>query len=323
MPETNDPDRGADPIVQQPTLTAPPDLVANAVTLPVDPNRETVAPAPGAAPEIPGYQILAELGRGGMGVVYHAVQTRLGRPVALKMILAGEFAGSADRIRFMTEAEVVARLHHPNIVQLYEFNVHNGIPYFSLEFVDGGTLERRLARQPLPPAEAAALLETLARAVQYAHDHGVVHRDLKPSNILLEPLPRHGSDQAPAGGQSSHKHLHGNSSFGTLSCVVREAAVVPKVTDFGLAKSTAGSTGLTQSGAVMGTPSYMAPEQAEGKGREVGPAADVYALGAILYECLTGRPPFQAATPVYTIYQALYLLGVPPRRLQPNVPRYL
>ena len=322
MPETTDPARGADPIDAQPTVTLPPALEAVAVTLTVDGNRVALTQPPTRAPEIPGYQIIEELGRGGMGVVYHAVQVRLNRPVALKMILAGEFAGAAERVRFMTEAEVIARLHHPNIVQLYEFNVHNGVPYFSLEFVDGGTLERRLARQPLAPAEAAALLETLARAIQYAHDHSVVHRDLKPSNILLEPLPQNGSGP-PTGGQSSHRHLHGNSSFGTLSCVVRETAVVPKVTDFGLAKTSAGSTGLTQSGAIMGTPSYMAPEQAEGKGREVGPVADVYSLGAILYECLTGRPPFHAATPVDTIVQALNEEVVAPRRLQPNVPRDL
>src|SRR5579883_1713178 len=280
-----------------------------------------------AAPpaNVPGYEILSELGRGGMGVVFHARQTRLNREVALKMILAGEFAGTDARVRFLSEAEIVARLQHPNIVQLYEFNVHNGVPFFSLEYVAGGALDRKLAKQPLPPGEAAALIETLARAIHHAHERGVVHRDLKPGNILLQPRP------APSGGRPDRagppappRSFHGDASFGTLCCVIRDATYVPKVTDFGLAKSAAsGRDGLTRTGAVMGTPSYMAPEQAGGHTRDVGPAADTYALGAILYECLTGRPPFQAATPVDTVLQVVREDPVPPRRLHSKVPKDL
>jgi WD40 repeat protein/tRNA A-37 threonylcarbamoyl transferase component Bud32 len=235
---------------------------------------------------LPGYEILGELGRGGMGVVYKARQTRLNRLVALKMILAGRHAGEADLARFRTEAEAIARLQHPHIVQVYEVGEYDGIPYFSLEFCGGGSLERRLDGTPLPPPEAAALLESLALAAHAAHQHDIVHRDLKPANILL-------SDEGE-----------------------------PKLTDFGLAKRL-DAQGQTQSGAVMGTPSYMAPEQADGKSKGLGPAADVYALGAILYECLTGRPPFKAATPLDTLMQVIHDEPVPPSRLQPTVPRDL
>jgi WD40 repeat protein len=245
----------------------------------------------GAAPDVatatvPGYEILAELGRGGMGVVYRARQVQLGRVVALKMILAGGHAAGADLARFQAEAEAVARLQHPHIVQIHEVGAHAGLPFFSLEFCPGGSLEKKLAGTPLPPKEAAALMEKLARAMHAVHQKGVVHRDLKPANVLL-------------------------AEDGT-----------PKVTDFGLAKRL-GEAGQTQSGAVVGTPSYMAPEQAEGKGKEIGPAADVYALGAILYECLTGRPPFKAATPLDTILQVVTAEPVPPTRLQPRLPRDL
>jgi peroxiredoxin/tetratricopeptide (TPR) repeat protein len=276
-------------------------------------------------PEIPGYELVAELGRGGMGVVYHARQTRLNREVALKMILAGEFAAADVRLRFLAEAEVVAKLQHPNIVQLYEFNVFNGVPYFSLEYVGGGALDKKLAKQPLPPGEAAALIETLARAIHYAHERGVVHRDLKPGNILLQNCPASSVSEAgsSSGAHPSHRSLHGGSSFGTLSCVVRGTPFVPKVTDFGLAKCGAEGTGLTVTGAVMGTPSYMAPEQAGGRSRDVGPAADTYSLGAILYECLTGRPPFQSATPFDTVMQVVHEEPVPPKRLQSKVDRDL
>jgi serine/threonine-protein kinase len=208
-----------------------------------------------ARPAVPGYEVLGELGRGGMGVVYQARHIALDRVVALKMILRGEHEGPEQRRRFRTEAEAVARLQHPNVVQIHEVGEHDGLPFFSLEFCPGGSLERKLGGTPLPPREAARLVQTLALAMQAAHERGIVHRDLKPANVLL-------------------------AEGGT-----------PKVTDFGLAKKL-DESGQTPSGAVVGTPSYMAPEQAGGKGREVGPAADVYALGAILYECLTGRPPF-------------------------------
>jgi WD40 repeat protein/Tfp pilus assembly protein PilF len=246
-----------------------------------------------AASSPPGYQILAELGRGGMGVVYKARHHALQRIVALKMILGGGHAGGASLDRFRTEAEAIARLQHPNIVQIHEIGQHDGLPYFSLEFCDGGSLEKKLAGTPLPPREAAALVEKLARAMQAAHDKGVIHRDLKPANVLLA------------------------------------AEGTPKITDFGLAKKldaepgASPAAGLTQTGAVMGTPSYMAPEQAGGKSKELRPSCDIYALGAILYECLTGRPPFRAATPLDTIMQVVSEEPVPPAQLNAGVPRDL
>jgi WD40 repeat protein/tRNA A-37 threonylcarbamoyl transferase component Bud32 len=232
-----------------------------------------------------GYEILGELGRGGMSVVYKARQTHPARLVALKMILAGRHADPEQRARFLAEADAIARLQHPGIVSVYEVGEHQGLPFLALELVGGGNLAARLAGRPQPPGPAAALVEALARAVQHAHEQGVIHRDLKPSNVLL------GSD-----GQ-------------------------PRVSDFGLARHERPE--LTATGAVLGTPGYMAPEQAAGAGRAVGPAADVYSLGAILYELLTGRPPFQAATPLETLEQVRALEPVPPRQLQPRTPRDL
>jgi WD40 repeat protein len=234
----------------------------------------------------PGYEILAELGRGGMGVVYQARQTALQRIVALKMILGGGHASAADLQRFRTEAESIARLQHLHIVQIYEVGEYDGLPYFSLEFCAGGSLEKKLDGTPLPPREAAALVEKVARAMQAAHDKGVIHRDLKPANVLL-------------------------AEDGT-----------PKITDFGLAKKL-DEVGKTQTGSIMGTPSYMSPEQAQGKSSELGPPCDIYALGAILYECLTGRPPFRAATPLDTVLQVVSEEPVPPTQLNARVPRDL
>jgi WD40 repeat protein len=236
-------------------------------------------------PTVPGYEILGVLGRGGMGVVYQARQVGLGRLVALKMILAGAHAGPDEVARFRREAEAAARLQHPHIVQIHEIGVHNGLPYFSLEYVEGGSLAQKLT--PVPAREAAQLVETLARTVHAAHQRGIIHRDLKPGNVLL-------------------------TGDGT-----------PKVADFGLAKRLDDPTGQTASGAILGTPSYMAPEQAGGKHRQIGPAADTYALGAILYDLLTGRPPFKAATSMETVYQVLHEEPVPPCQLQPNLPRDL
>jgi WD40 repeat protein len=233
---------------------------------------------------VPGYRVLGVLGKGGMGIVYRAEQTALRRTVALKMILHAEYAGEDEHRRFQAEAEAVAQLQHPNIVQVYEVGQHNGSPYFSLEFCSGGSLAGKLDGTPWEPRRAAALVQTLAGAMHAAHQADLVHRDLKPGNVLL-------------------------TADGT-----------PKVTDFGLVKRLDG-VGQTQSGAVVGTPSYMAPEQASGKGSQVGPAADVYALGAILYELLTGRPPFKAATVMETIYQVLHQEPVAVRRLQPKVSR--
>jgi WD40 repeat protein len=248
-------------------------------------------PAPTGVPSAPvGYEILGELGRGGMGVVYRARQQGLGRVVALKMVLAGSHAGPEELARFQREAEAVARLQHPNIVQIHEVGDDDGWPFFSLELVEGGSLDSRMAGNPWPALPAARLVETLARAVAVAHAAGIVHRDLKPGNVLL-------------------------TIDGT-----------PKVTDFGLAKrldEAAAAGPRTQTGAILGTPGYMAPEQAAGNNPAVGPAADIYALGAILYELLTGRPPFRAANVLDTLRQILTEEPVPPRRLQPAVPRDL
>jgi WD40 repeat protein/tRNA A-37 threonylcarbamoyl transferase component Bud32 len=266
---------------------APPGAVRtnDAATLAADATTASgAAPAPA---QVAGYDILGELGRGGMGVVYKARQHAPNRVVALKMILAAEHAGAAAVARFRNEAEAVARLQHPNIVQVYEVGEHQGRPFFTLEYVDGGGLDKKLDGTPQPPRQAAQLIQTLARAVEAAHAAGVIHRDLKPANVLLT------------------------------------AAGEPRLTDFGLAKQLGSLHGQTESGAILGTPSYMAPEQAAGKGKEVGPATDVYALGAILYECLTGRPPFKAATPLDTILQVIDAEPVPPARLQPQVPRDL
>jgi WD40 repeat protein len=240
--------------------------------------RETAA----RSVNIPGYELLGELGRGGMGVVYMARHIKLNRIVALKMILAGGHAAQGELTRFRIEAEAIARLQHPNIVQVYEISEHEGKPFFSLEYVVGGSLDRKLAGTPQPPAQAAKLIGTLARAIHYAHSLGIIHRDLKPANVLL-------------------------TTNGT-----------PKIADFGLAKQL-DVAGATATGAVMGTPSYMAPEQAGGKTRELGPACDVYALGAILYESLTGRPPFRAATALDTLLQVLGDEPVPPRQLNRQV----
>ncbi len=236
-------------------------------------------------PVVAGYEVLGELGRGGMGVVYQARQIGLNRLVALKMILSGDHAGEAERARFKAEAEAAARLRHPNIVQIFEVGESAGRPFFSLEFVEGGSLAAKLGGTPWRPRPSAGLVMTLARAVHAAHRAGIVHRDLKPANVLLT-----------AEGQ-------------------------PKITDFGLAKKLGDAAGLTQSGAIVGTPSYMAPEQAGGRAGEIGPATDTYALGAILYECLTGRPPFRAATPLDTVLQVINDEPVPPRQLQSKIPR--
>lgn len=236
---------------------------------------------------IPGYEILGELGRGGMGVVYKARQQGLKRLVALKMILSGVQAGEEELSRFRLEAEAVARLQHPNIVQIYEVGETDGRPFFSLEFVDGGSLEDRLDGTPQAARPSAELLEQLARAVHAAHQCGVIHRDLKPANVLL-------------------------AQDGT-----------PKITDFGLAKQLDRGQGHTQSGDIMGTPSYMAPEQAAGRIKDIGPATDVYALGAILYEVLTGRPPFAGEDLLDTLDQVRSQEPVPPRRLVPKLPRDL
>jgi hypothetical protein len=246
------------------------------------------APDRGGFPVIPRYDILGVLGRGGMGVVYEARQLDLDRVVALKVIRAGDHAGPDERARFRQEGLAAARLQHPNIVQVFDVGEHAGIPFLALEFVPGGSLAHRLAGRPLPPPSAARLVELMALAVQHAHDAGVIHRDLKPANVLLAP-----ADGDPLG--------------------------VPKVTDFGLAKPLGGDA-LTATGATVGTPAYMSPEQAVGRG-PVGPAADVWSLGAVLYECLTGRPPFHEATPLETLDAVRHRDPLSPRHWVPALPR--
>jgi serine/threonine-protein kinase len=238
-------------------------------------------------PQIPGYEVEALLGRGGMGVVYKARHLRLNRFVALKMLITGAYAGPRERERFQREAEAVASLRHAHIVQVHDVGDHEGRPYFTMEFLEGGSLSQALAGTPQPARQAAALVTTLAEAMQVAHRGGIVHRDLKPANILLT------------------------------------AEGTPKIVDFGLARHFDGEPALTPSGTRLGTPSYMAPEQVIGKTGTIGPAADIYALGVLLYEMLTGRPPFRGETAAETERQVLDHEPVPPSRLNPKVPRDL
>jgi formylglycine-generating enzyme required for sulfatase activity/tRNA A-37 threonylcarbamoyl transferase component Bud32 len=242
--------------------------------------------SPGTLPDIPGYAVEAEIARGGMGVVYRARHLRLNRPAAIKMIVGGKYHDPTARVRFLVEAEAVAALDHPHVVGVYEFGTHDNLPFFTLEFVDGGTLAERLARDDRPsPQAAAGLVAKLADGIAAAHAKGIVHRDLKPANVLLTETGE------------------------------------PKIADFGLAK--VGRSDLTATGAVMGTPSYMSPEQAAGRVREVGTATDVYALGAILYECLTGKPPFKGESSLETIRQVVTAQPARPRGIDPRIPRDL
>jgi serine/threonine-protein kinase len=234
------------------------------------------------------YELLEELGRGGMGVVYKARQRQPERLVAIKMLLRGDLSSPLDVARFRAEAQSVARLDgHPNIITVHEVNEVQGQPYFSMKYVEGTTLAKMIATGPLAGEQAARYVQTICQAVHYAHQRGVYHRDLKPSNVLIDTL-----------GQ-------------------------PHVTDFGLAKRVEGGESLTQSGAIIGTPSYMPPEQAAGNQGTLSPASDVYSIGAILYELLTGRPPFQAASRLDTVLQVLYQDLVPPRLLNPKIDRDL
>jgi serine/threonine protein kinase/WD40 repeat protein len=237
------------------------------------------------APVVPGYQILSELGRGGMGVVYLARRLMLDRPCALKMILAGLHADPEASVRFLAEAEAIAKLRHPNVVEIFSVGEADGHLFLELEYVAGGSLAARLDGTPWPAGEVARLIEALARGVAEAHRLGVIHRDIKPANVLL-------------------------AADGT-----------PKLADFGLAKAMGVDSGLTQTQYILGTPSYMAPEQAAGGARGLGPTADIYTLGAVLYELLTGRPPFKAATPEETRDQVRTTEPVPPARLVPRLPR--
>jgi WD40 repeat protein/tRNA A-37 threonylcarbamoyl transferase component Bud32 len=252
------------------------------------PIRAALAPPPGTHVRYFGdYELLEEIARGGMGVVYKARQVSLNRTVALKMILAGELASDQDVQRFRTEAEAAANLKHPNIVAIHEVGEHEGQHFFSMDYVEGTSLAQAVRDQPLPARRAAVIVETVARAIHYAHQRGILHRDLKPSNVLLD----------------------------------REGT--PHMMDFGLAKRIAQKSDLTATGAILGTPSYMPPEQAAGNRAALGPASDVYGLGALFYDLLTGRPPFQAESALDTVLQVLQNDPVPPRLLNPSVPRDL
>jgi serine/threonine protein kinase/tetratricopeptide (TPR) repeat protein len=279
---------------------------------------------PNALPsDLEGYEVLREIGRGGMGVVYEARDRRLNRVVALKMVLASGHACSEELVRFLAEAEAVAQLQHPNIVQVFETGQHRAQPYFTMEFVAGGSLSARLDGAPLPPAQVAPLLEPLARAVHYAHQMGIVHRDLKPENVLLQDLNHRGTEAQRRQEEREEENKDGSSGLLCASVPLWFKSFLPKLTDFGLAKRVERGAGLTQAGEVLGTPNYMAPEQARGRAAEVGPHSDTWALGAILYECLTGRPPFQGPTPTDTLLQVIHKEPVSPRRLQPGVSRDL
>ncbi len=260
---------------------------AATLALPDPPAAGQALPMSPPPRSIDGYDILGELGRGGMGIVYKARERRLSRVVAIKTISESAFASPAQRQRFLLEAEVIARLRHPHIIAIHAFGEQDGRPYFSLEFAERGSLTQRLAEAPMNARQAAELVGALAQAVQAAHERGIIHRDLKPSNVLL-------------------------AGDGT-----------PKIADFGLAKLLDDDSGRTATGEVLGTPSFMAPEQADGHSRAVGPAADIYALGAILYQMLTGRPPFLGASAMETLKLVVSADVVPPRRQRPDVPRDL
>ena len=269
------------------TRAVPPGAVADRETAVAGAGRRFV---PGVMP-LPAvfgdYELLEEIGRGGMGVVYRAVQRSLGRTVAIKMLLRRDLATPADLARFRSEAEAAARLDHPGIVSIFEVGECDGHPFYSMQFVEGTTLAKRLLAGPLPVREAATLLARVADAVEVAHSRGVLHRDLKPSNILID------------------------------------AAGAPHVSDFGLAKRLEAEESVTHTGAILGTPCYMSPEQAAGSRGDVGPTSDVWSLGAILYQMLTGRPPFQAATPMDTLLAVLETEPPSPRSLDRQVDRDL
>jgi tetratricopeptide (TPR) repeat protein/predicted Ser/Thr protein kinase len=286
IPATSPPEPAQQVPEQEPAKIAPAvygNDQAQKLTTPTKPEEA----APADAPVIPEYEVFGLLGHGGMGVVYKARQHGLQRIVALKMIRAGAHARPEELVRFRREAETVARLQHPHIVQIYGVGEYKGQPFCALEFIDGGNLAAKLGGKPQPARAAAQLVETLARTMHATHEQGIIHRDLKPGNVLLT-----------AGG-------------------------TPKITDFGLAKHLDDDAWKTRSGVIVGTPPYMAPEQARNQRQDIGPQTDVYALGAVLYEMLTGRPPFLAATPMDTLDQVRNLEPVPPSHLQPKVPRDL
>ena len=276
------------------------------VTLPPD-VAESASSQPRMKPRTFGdYELLDEIARGGMGIVYKARQCKLNRVVALKMILGGQLASSEDIQRFYTEAEAAAGLDHPGIVPIYEVGELDGQHFFSMAYVEGKSLAERIAAAPIDPREAAALMKQLAEAVAYAHSNGVLHRDLKPANILLnEPSSRRKGDPSSSAGSSVRPILQG------------------KITDFGLAKRLDGTKELTNTGQILGTPNYMPPEQAAGKIHEIKETADIYSLGAILYAMLTGHPPFQANSPLDVLVQVLESEPTLPSQQCRGIPREL
>jgi serine/threonine-protein kinase len=252
-----------------------------------DPDRLDDSDRGTEMPVIPGYVVLNLLGRGGMGAVYKALHLRLTRTVAIKMLVTGAYAAASERARFMREAQAIAVLRHPNIIQVFDVGDLDGRPYFTMEYLEGGSLSQKLAGLPQPGREAAAMVATLAEAIQVAHAAGIIHRDLKPANILL-------------------------TADGT-----------PRIGDFGLARKYAEAPDSTLGGSRLGTPSYMSPEQAIGKQGTIGPSTDIYSLGAVLYEMQTGRPPFLAETPAETELQVIAEEPAPPSRLNSELPRDL
>lgn len=290
------------PNAEQPTILSPTDAVELA--------SDESAAALRRVRYFGDYELLREIARGGMGVVYEARQRSLNRPVALKMILSGQLASVEEVARFRREAEAAAQLEHPGIVPIFEIGTDGDQHYFTMGYVSGPSLSARLLERPLEPREAATLIRDVALAVQYAHERGVVHRDLKPSNILLAP-------------RSDSSHVRQNVGQTDVRPHSGECGYAPRITDFGLAKVSHADHSLTETGQILGTPSYMPPEQAAGLTHEIGPAADIYSLGAVLYACLTGRPPFQAASVLDTVRQVLERDPVSLRDLNVAIPQDL
>lgn len=298
-------------------------------------SQEDRQPAPRSLPSIRGYEILQVIGEGGMGIVFKARHLGLNRVVAIKMIRNQASITPEDRVRFHQEAQTIAKLQHPNIVQIFEFQSGGATPYFVLEFLEAGSLDKQIRGKPIATSRAVRLVADLAKAMHFAHSHGVIHRDLKPANILLagngllandfdtsriELRDALGLNSATTNREAETQPV-GTSHDRTV--VTGNTVFIPKITDFGLAKNTVEDFKLTQTGMIAGTPSYMAPEQILAKFGEIGPRTDVYALGCILYECLVGRAPFLAASSMVIVQQVIEHDPVPPRKFHSHIPKDL